>query len=132
MRQNVPFREGLFVESEEGGMLQANKCKSCGQIFFPRGALCFNCFSREMEDLNLSRKGKLYTYTVVRMSSYHFSAPYAVGWVELPEGIKVFAPIKGWEEQPLKVGMEMEMVIDKLWEEEEREVVGYKFKPVGE
>jgi uncharacterized OB-fold protein len=28
------------------------------------------------------------------------------------------------------VGMEMELVIEKLWEEGDKEIIGYKFKPV--
>ena len=38
--------------------------------------------------------------------------------------------IEEWEEHPLKIGMEMELIIDKLWEEEGKEIVGYKFRPV--
>ena len=32
--------------------------------------------------------------------------------------------------KPFKIGMEMEMSIQKLWDQGENEVIGYKFKPV--
>ena len=46
-----------------------------------------------MEALVLSRRGRLYSYTVGRMDSTHFKAPYSVGLVDLPEGVRVFAPL---------------------------------------
>ena len=37
----------------------------------------------------------------------------------------------GYDEKTLKVGMEMELIIDKLYEDEEgNEVMSWKFKPV--
>lgn len=129
MKQRVPFREGLFTERDGGGLL-GNKCKSCGRVFFPKAMYCLDCFSQDMEELILSKTGKLYTFTIVRMPAEHFEPPYAIGLIELPEGIRVFSQIDGWQEQSLKIGVEMELVIRKLWEEEEREMIGYAFRPL--
>jgi len=129
MKTRVPFREGLFEESEGKGALVGAKCKQCGQVVFPRREPCLNCLGQDLESVKLSRRGKLYTYTIVHMPSEHYQPPYAVGWIELPEGIRVFGQIRGWQEHPLKVGMAMEVSFEKLWEEEEREVMGYVFRP---
>jgi len=83
-----------------------------------------------MEEVVLSRLGKLYSFTIGRMASTHFQPPYAVGLVDLPEGVRVFAPLKMTEDKPFKVGMDMEVVIEELWQENDKQVVGYKFKPV--
>jgi len=130
MAQVVPIREGVFVEDAEGAKLFGNRCKSCGQVFFPKASVCFTCFSKEMEEVVLSRRGKLYTYTIGHMPSTHFQPPYAVGYVEMPEGVRIFAPLKTIEGRPFRVGMEMEVMIDELWQENDRQVMGYKFKPV--
>jgi uncharacterized OB-fold protein len=130
MSERVPFHEGLFVEDAEGARLIANKCRSCGQIFFPSKNMCLECFGEELEEVSLSRKGKLYTYAISRVPVHHYNPPHATGYIDLPEGVRVFAPIKGWEEHPLKIGMEMELIIDKLWEEEGKDMIGYKFRPV--
>ena len=130
MAERVPFRAGLFEEDAQGDTLIGNKCKSCGQIFFPSKASCLACFGDDMEEVRLSRRGKLYTFTISHMPTVHLKPPFAIGYIELPEGIKVFAPLVGWEEHPLKMNMEMELIIDKLWEDDGKEVVGYKFKPV--
>jgi len=78
----------------------------------------------------LSRRGRLYSYTIAHMPSTHFQPPYAIGFVDLPEGVRVFAPLKMTEAKPFKVGMDMEVVIEKLWQEDDKQVIGYKFKPV--
>lgn len=83
-----------------------------------------------MENILLSRRGKLYTYTVVRYPppDYKGSAPYGVGIIELPEGIKINSVLTEYEN--LKIGMEMELVIEKLHEDEKGDkVMTYKFKP---
>jgi uncharacterized OB-fold protein len=130
MPEKIPVREGTFVESPEGGILVANKCKSCGQVFFPKVNFCLSCLGEAMEELKLSRRGKLYTYTIGRMASMHFEPPYAIGYVDMPEGVRIFAPIDIVEAKPLKVGMDLEVYIDKLWQEGDKEVIGYKFRPV--
>jgi len=130
MPNRVPVKEGTFLESPEGGVLLANKCKSCGQVFFPKAVFCLTCLNEEMEEIQLSRKGKLFTYTIVRFPSMHFEPPYAIGYVTMPEGIRVFAPFIMSDDKPFKIGMDMELVIEKLWQENENEIIGYRFKPV--
>ena len=83
-----------------------------------------------MEEVVLSRRGKLYSYTIGRMASTHFQPPYAVGLVDLPEGVRIFAPLKMTEDKTYRIGMEMEVVIEELWQENDKQVIGYKFKPV--
>ena len=34
------------------------------------------------------------------------------------------------KDEPYRIGMEMEVVIEELWQEEDKQVIGYKFKPV--
>ena len=126
----VHIREGAFIDSPEGGILLANKCRSCGKIFFPKAAFCLTCFGDDMEELKLSRGGRLYSYTVGHMPSMHFEPPYVLGYVDMPEGVRVFAPLKMVENKPFFIGMDMEVIIEELWREDDNEVIGYKFKPV--
>ena len=91
---SMPVREGLFDE-KDGGRLLANRCSACGRTFFPKAEFCFDCLAEKMEDIVLSRQGTLYAYTIGRLPSTHFKPPYVVGLVDLPEGIRVFAPADG-------------------------------------
>jgi uncharacterized OB-fold protein len=129
MKTRVPFKEGLIGEVSGQWVLKGCKCKQCGKMIYPIRNVCLNCLSRDLERLDLSRKGKLYSFTIVHMPSEHFKPPYAIGWIDLPEGIRIFSQIRGWQENPLKIGMGMELAIEKLWDEDEKEVIGYIFRP---
>jgi len=129
MTTTIPFREGLFEDISGTWALVGGRCKQCEKIIFPPRAVCLNCLSEDMEKLTLSRNGTLYSFTTVHMPSEHFEPPYVIGWIELPEGIRVFSPIRYGQEQSLKIGMAMELSVEKLWDEEEKIVTGYVFRP---
>jgi len=127
------YNDKWFGESDQGISLVGIKCKSCGISFFPPRNVCIRCLSEEIERFELNRKGKLFTYTKVYIPSKNFKRPYAIGYIDLPEGIRIFSQIKDWEKHDLKIGMEMELVIDTLWEDnEETKIIGYKFRPMNE
>jgi uncharacterized OB-fold protein len=130
MKAQVPFMDGIFTGKNSELYLLATKCKSCGQIYFPMRASCVNCFSQGCEEVPLSKRGKLYSFTISYMPVYNFNPPHTMGYIELPEGIMIFAPLTDFEEKRLKVGMEMEMIIDILWETDQNQIVGYKFRPI--
>ena len=130
MPGKVPLREGLFKEGPDGGRLLGSKCKSCGHIFYPKVKLCLECGHEELVEVELSRRGTLYSYTIGHQASGHFKPPYALGYVNLPEGVRVFAPLEIVGQRGFEVGMQMDLVVGKLWEEGDKEVIGYRFKPV--
>ena len=130
MNEKVPVIEGLFAESPEGYTLLAYKCTSCEQVHFPRAERCLSCLCDDLEKVPLSGRGKLFSYTVVQMPASHFQPPYAVGYVDLAEGIRIFTPLDIVENKPFQVGMEMEINTGPLWQEDDKDVVGYRFSPV--
>jgi uncharacterized OB-fold protein len=131
MPQRVPVKKDLFIEGADGWNLIGNKCKACGQAFFPKAkTICLNCYNQEMEDIQFSRRGKLYSYTTAEVPSDHFAPPYIVGYVILNPKVRIFSQLEVVKDKPFKIGMEMEMVIGKVWEEDGKDVIGYRFKPV--
>ena len=67
------------------------QCLKCGKIHLPPRPLCDNCFSQDFEWVTVSGKGKLLTYTVINVAPQQFQAltPYAVGIVQLENGLKI-------------------------------------------
>jgi len=134
-KRKVPIREGLFdfpPSGNEPSHLIGSRCQKCGEAFFPRKIQCPKCSSREMEEIALSMKGKLYTYTVVHQAppGYQGKTPYIVGKVQLPEGERILAPIVQAEPSELRIGMEMELIIGKAFDDPEKgEVLTYQFRP---
>jgi uncharacterized OB-fold protein len=97
------------------GQLVVQRCTSCGSFqFYPR-ALCVTC-AGETEWLDASGRGTLYTYTIIRQNrSPAFAAlvPYAVGMVELEEGVRMMSNIVDCDVDQLSVGMALEVLLLK-------------------
>ena len=82
-----------------------------------------------MEEVELSKRGILYSFTVTRVPVEKFPVPHALGIVTLPEKVKLTTPLV-MDDSRYKIGAEMEMVIDTLWTEGDKNIIGYKFKQV--
>lgn len=135
-RKQIPVREGLFrwpvTSLKEVGLL-GSRCKVCGEVFFPRQPVCTHCCTESTEDIVLSRRGILYTYTIVRHPTpgYKGQIPYAIGTIQLPDGIRILSPLTGCDFSALQVSMLMELVIEKHCEDEAgNDLMAFKFKPV--
>jgi len=125
----VPIREGLFTGRVEGKLI-GFRCKACGHILPPLTVTCPVCYSNDLEVMPLSGKGRLYSYTVNYMDSRSLKAPFPSGLIELNEGFRIYSILKEKPGKPFAINMEMELVIEKLWDKESDEVIGYKFQPV--
>jgi uncharacterized protein len=133
-RKQVSINERLFnlpPPGEEAYLLGV-RCRSCGELFFPKRTKCIRCFAEEMEEVALSKRGKVYTYTIVHHATpgYTGPLPYVVGAVELPGGIVILSPLTQCDFDKLKIGLDVELVLEKLYDDENgNEVISYKFKP---
>ena len=109
MSSQAPFTIEQFYKFLAQGKLMAGKCLKCGKIHLPPRPLCDNCFSQEFEWMEVSGKGKLLTYTVIHIAPPQFQAmaPYAVGIVQLENGLKIPGMISGVAHEQLKIGMEL-------------------------
>jgi uncharacterized OB-fold protein len=135
----IPIKEGLFTEPlvlPEQVKLIGSKCQLCGEVCLGKRTNCPYCAGDKIENVALSRRGKLWSYTVIRNrppGDYKGPdpfIPFGLGLVELPEGIRVVVPIDG-DVDKLKVGMELELEVYKLYQNEEgNEVMAFRFKPV--
>lgn len=134
-KKRVPVKEGLFKLPTDGekGHLIGSRCKKCGDCFYPKRAVCANCYGQEMEELALSTRGKIYTYTVAR-TSYPMTplvAPFIVGEVKLPEEVLTLSLITDIDFEAVKIGMDVEIHFWKVREDEEgNEVMAFAFRPV--
>jgi uncharacterized protein len=97
------------------GQLVLQRCTECDRFqFYPR-SLCTSC-AGVPEWVDAAGRGTLYTYTVIRQNrSKAFAAlsPYAVGIVELDEGVRMMSNIVDCDVEALRVGMPVEVVIVK-------------------
>jgi uncharacterized OB-fold protein len=112
---------------------EANKCSSCGKINFPPRLICPECQGRKFETTKLAEKGKVLTYTIIRVAPQQFvdQAPYAVGIVELEDGVHLTGQIVDCDFEQVKIGQAVKLEFRKIYDVGESGVIcyGYKFVP---
>ena len=122
------FQSGLFETGEGGPWLLGARCRSCGRSFYPQAARCLDCLAADLDPVRLSRDGTLECFTTVQMPSARIAPPYSVGYVRLPEGLRVFAPLDV-SDRTLDVGMKMRLAGYRLGGKPD-ESLAYCFVPV--
>ena len=135
----VPIAEGLFTETTDGPRLLGSRCASCGPPYFPRSAVCHNpeCRESRMEEASFGPRGTLWSCAIQNYppplpARYEEPyTPYALGMVDMPEGLRVLGRISTDDPEGVQVGVEVELVLERLYlDENENEVVTWKFKPI--
>lgn len=129
----MPTPSRYWREIPQRYRLEANKCRRCGRIFFPPRLICPECRKNDLEKTKLAEKGKIVSYTIIRVPPHQFvdQAPYAVGVVELDDGVKITAQIVDCGFEELKIGKRVKVEFRKIYEEGEAGIIcyGYKFVP---
>ena len=137
--KTVPVAEGLFTETAEGPRLLGSKCASCGTPYFPRSAVCHNpdCRESKIEEASFGPRGTLWScaiqnYPPPAPARYEEPyTPYALGMVDMPEGLRVLGRISTDDPEGVQVGAEVELVLERLYlDENENEVITWKFRPI--
>jgi uncharacterized protein len=124
-KRRQPAVEGWFTIDDSAPALLGSKCTVCGTYVFPPAKLgCPNpdCVSDSFETVELSRNGRIWSYTDARyeppppyVAAKPFS-PFCLAAVELAaEKIVVLGQIvDGYTVEDLHVGMEVELVLGVL------------------
>ena len=111
-------------------------CLHCDTKFFPPRDICPNCGSEEMKAYPFNGKGEVFSFTTLYEAPAGFdeTAPYTVALVKLEEGPLVTAQLTDWGNQPVEIGMPVEMVTRRLRQDGDERgmlIYGYKFRPSG-
>lgn len=137
---STPAIEGWFTAGDPP-TLTGTRCTTCASVYFPpTSGFCRNpaCNGEEFETAALSPRGRVWSYTDAQ---YQPPAPYipatdpyepfALAAVELPEGIVVLGQVAhGYGVDDLKVGAEVELVIETLYTDDDGDRTIWRWKPV--
>ena len=115
--------------------LVGEACPHCEAKIFPPRDMCPSCGQEAKTLYAFSGKGEVYSYTTIyeAPAGYDENAPYTVALVKLNEGPLVTAQLTDLGDQPIQIGMPVEMVTRKLRQDGDERgmlVYGYKFRPV--
>ncbi len=137
--KKVPVVPGWF-SLESPFRLIGNRCATCGDYFFPKVIACRNpnCRGTTLEEAYFGTRGKLWSFTTnyYQPPAPYVSpdpfVPYTIAVVDLPvEKLMVAGQVvKGVDPDSLRVGMEMDLVMDTLYEDPDgTEHVIWMWKP---
>ena len=100
------------------GVLRVQRCPTCRtHVFIPQPA-CPDCLDSNLEWVDASGRGTLYSYTVVhRPQQPVFDVPYLPIIVELEEGWHMLSNLLGVEPAEVEIGTPLEVSFEKMSEE---------------
>lgn len=119
-------------ETPQRYRLEAGQCTGCGKIYFPPRRVCAACRGREFQLVTLSDRGKILTYTVIRVAPRQFAdhVPYAVGIVELNDGVRLTAQIVDCDPDALTIGQQVRLEFRRIQADGEAGILCYGYKCV--
>lgn len=140
VKPQVPVLEGWFTLDEKPHLI-GTKCVKCGTFYFPRQSLfCKNpaCDSEQFDEVKLSRTGKVWSFTnaCYQPPEPYIAAdpyvPFTIAAVELAQEkmIVLGQVVDGVNVSDLKAGMEMELVLAPLSEDDRAVKLTWKWQPV--
>ena len=121
-----------FWDAAAQQKLIIQRCHDCNAwVWTPRPS-CNECGSENVEWTQVSGKGEVYSFTVIRQvvgraasKAFEPDIPYVIAWVDLDEGPRLITNIIGCPVENVKLGMKVSVQFEKASEK----VWLPKFKP---
>ena len=129
MKEKVIFHNNVLDEIDGKYVQLGNKCQECGKVSYPAVERCPFCGSADIEKVELSKTGTVFTFNVIRVPVGPYKPPIIGAYVDLPDGTRVFGQIHAPVEE-VKAGMKVNVETGVIWEEEDKEVIGYYYVPM--
>lgn len=134
-----PVAEGLFEIEADGARLVGSRCTGCGTAYFPQAPGCRNpeCPAPALEPTLLPGRGTLISYTIQRyrpppLFRIDDWAPYAIGLVDLGDGVEVMGMLDGVDLEAIAIDTPVRVVVRPLYADDAGEPVAtYAFAPEG-
>jgi benzoylsuccinyl-CoA thiolase BbsA subunit len=127
---NWAWPETVALGADGKPTLLGGCCRQCGHRMFPKPRVCPTCWSDEIDVVTLPSSGKLYSYAIVHNARKGWSAPYAIAYVDLPDGVRVCAPLDCDLQSPPPLDIEVELAVGRLRTGDAgNDVFSYRYSP---
>lgn len=123
----TPFWEGAAKQK-----LLMQRCLDCSAYIWTPRPSCFECGSENIHWQELSGRGQVYSFTVIRQvvgraasQAFEKDIPYVIAWIDLDEGPRMITNVIGCPVEAVKLGMKVAVV----FEQQSPDIWLPKFKP---
>ncbi|MFG3034743.1 bifunctional MaoC family dehydratase N-terminal/OB-fold nucleic acid binding domain-containing protein [Streptomyces sp. NPDC048253] len=136
-RQEAPRRPRPVVNRDNAGFwegvrrhrLLVQRCTGCDTLRFPWLPGCNACGSPEWDTLEADGEGTVFSYVVMHHPPFPaFSPPYAIGLIELAEGVRIISNVVDVPYDKVRIGMPVELEF-RSYDDEDGELVLPVFRP---
>ncbi len=117
--------------------LAGTRCLSCGAVYFPAAISCRNpvCDAKSVEPKRILGRGILHSFTIQRYRPPPLFAmepwePYALGLVDLDDGVRVMGMIGEVALEDIRIGLALRLSTQVLHDAGEGPVITHVFVPV--
>ncbi|MFJ8026736.1 bifunctional MaoC family dehydratase N-terminal/OB-fold nucleic acid binding domain-containing protein [Streptomyces sp. NPDC096311] len=112
-RDNAGFWEGVGRHE-----LLIQRCGGCGTLRFPWLPGCGACGSPQWDTVEASGDGTVFSHVVMHHPPFPaFDPPYAVGLIELAEGVRIVSNVIGVPYDKVRIGMPVRLRFERYDEE---------------
>ncbi|MGW7050125.1 bifunctional MaoC family dehydratase N-terminal/OB-fold nucleic acid binding domain-containing protein [Streptomyces sp. NPDC054887] len=123
-RDNAGFWDGVARHR-----LLIQRCGGCGALRFPWLPGCGGCGGQEWDTVEASGEGTVFSYVVMHHPAFPaFDPPYAVGLIELAEGVRMVSNVVGVPHGEVRIGMPVRVEFARV----DGDLVLPVFRPVGD
>jgi uncharacterized protein len=119
--------DALDVDSSGRATLIGGRCVDCGSEMFPRVPVCPSCMGESIREQAMPREGTLYAFSVVHVAAKKWKKPMRIGYVDLPNGARVFTHLEG---DDLAIGDTVDVGVGTVGEDEEGPITTFVFRKV--
>jgi uncharacterized OB-fold protein len=130
-----------FYDNLKQGRWTTTKCKKCGYVSYPPGIICPNCWSDELEWIDLPKTAKVVAVNEMASPALGFDAPLINAWLGFDQSHPLkhlFVRIINSKSGDVKIGDEVKFVtfevpahpMDVKKESKVCERYYYSFEPV--
>jgi uncharacterized OB-fold protein len=131
--ERLKLSDQPYLASSQDGepQLLAGECEDCGKHVFPPPAVCPFCMGERIRTVPISRRGKLYSYSYLPQGLPLFDSSYYVAFIDMPEGVRIFAQLADVDPGSLACDMAVELRASEPKTDRFGRAVGrFKFVPV--
>jgi uncharacterized protein len=102
-----------FYENLKQGRLTTTKCKSCGHVAYPPRVICPECYSEDLEYIDLPKTGKVIAFSEeIKGVPIGFTSPLIHALIDLGQPIpRLLSKIVNCAAGELKQGDEVQLVV---------------------
>ena len=104
-----------FWDALKEGRLVLQACAACGKVrHYPR-SICPHCYAMEHRWIEAKGTGTVHSWTIAHHAfhpGFKGELPYTLVTVDLAEGVRMQAQLKGAEASALKLGLAVKMAFE--------------------